>query len=80
MKQRISGNGDLYTPGHCNICRDSEHGDYGDGIYTRVKHVDYENNILLCSDHYDFESEYNSIQSTGDQVKREIPENETDEA
>lgn len=77
--QQISGNGEKYSPGYCKICRDSEHGDYGDGRYIKVTHNDYRGLIRICADHYDAEHDYIKS-SRGWSGVCEIPSRSDDEA
>ena len=78
-KQTENGNGELYTPGHCAICRDSEHGDYGNGVYAKVKHSGYIGGpILVCGDHEN--SEARAITAViGAPIVQGIPESAGDE-
>jgi len=76
-KQTKNGNGELYTPGHCKICRDSEHGDYGNGNYTRINHLEHKGIIVVCAEHFD--SEYLLILKEHNSSAREVPESEGDE-
>jgi hypothetical protein len=59
------------TMNHCHICRNSEHGDYGNGRYTKVRHIDYEGIIQICADHFDSENPF--IRKEYKTVVKKIP-------
>jgi len=51
---------------YCKLCRNGEHGDYGNGQYTKVKHLEYNGIIQICKDHLDndgplIEREYKTV-------------------
>ena len=80
--QEENGNGELYTPGHCSDCRDSEHGDYGDGSYTRISVQGTKGSKLVCQEHRFMNFEDNPIDAVvqhGPPKIMEIPERESDE-
>mgnify|MGYP004457103987 CR=1 FL=1 len=62
----------MKTKNHCKICRDSEHEDYGNGRYTKVKHLEYKTIIQICDDHFD--SENHLIEKEYKTVSLQIPE------
>ena len=72
MKQAVNGNGEKFTQGHCKLCRDGEHSDYGNGVYTKAKFDDC-GWLVVCSEHLDDAIE------TKASIRKQIPSNETDE-
>lgn len=77
MQQLTNASDEKYTPGHCKICRESEHGDYGDGSYHFFRIGS--STIIVCSDHDDDRSDdlIGAIHIKSE--KREIPEHEDDD-